>query len=128
LVAGVAIWGFLFLLPASGIELGLEGMGRPTTGDLLGLLYLGAAASALAFMLWAHGLRHLEAGQAAVFANLNPLVGVAVAALFLGERVTPAQIGGGLLILTGVWLATRKAAARGTAMPTRPAPAGSAAD
>lgn len=107
LVAGVAVWGLVFLLPASGVELGVEGMGRPTAGDLLGLLYLGAAASALAFMLWAHGLRHLDAGQAAVFANLNPLVGVAVAALILGERVTPAQCAGGVLILAGVWLAAR---------------------
>lgn len=132
LVAGVAVWGLLFLLPASGIELGLEGMGRPTAGDLLGLLYLGAAASALAFMLWAHGLRHLEAGQAAVFANLNPLVGVGVAALLLGERVTPTQVGGGLLILAGVWLATRQPASTGSEpiAPTMAAPslAGSAAD
>src|SRR5919112_6717740 len=36
LVAGFAVWGLLFLLPASGIELGLEGMGRPTASDLLG--------------------------------------------------------------------------------------------
>jgi drug/metabolite transporter (DMT)-like permease len=110
LVAGVAVWGFIFLLPASAVELHFAGMGRPTVGDLLGILYLGGAASALAFVLWAHGLRHLEAGQAAIFANLNPLVGVAVAALFLGERVTPVQVGGGLLILTGVWLATRQQA------------------
>jgi drug/metabolite transporter (DMT)-like permease len=110
LVAGVAVWGLIFLLPASGVELRFEGIGRPTSGDLLGILYLGGAASALAFVLWAYGLRHLEAGQAAIFANLNPLVGVAVAALFLGERITPIQLGGGLLILSGVWLATRQQA------------------
>lgn len=107
LVAGVAIWGLLFLLPATGIELGVKGMERPTVGDMSGLLYLGAAASALAFMLWAYGLRHLEAAQAAAFANLNPLVGVAVAALFLGEGITPIRLVGGLLILTGVWLSSR---------------------
>lgn len=108
LVGGVAVWGLLFLLPTTAVELGVQGMGRPTTGDLVGLLYLGAAASALSFMLWSYGLRHFEAGQAAVFANLNPLVGVTVAALILGESVTPTQIGGGLLILVGVWMATRQ--------------------
>jgi drug/metabolite transporter (DMT)-like permease len=110
LVAGVAVWGLLFLLPASAIELGHEGMARPTTGDLLGLLYLGAAASALAFVLWAYGLRHLEAGPAATFANLNPLVGVVVAAVALGEAISALQLAGGLLILGGVWLATHRPA------------------
>jgi drug/metabolite transporter (DMT)-like permease len=106
LVAGVTRYGVLFLLPASVVELLVVGMERPTPGNLLGLLYLGVAASALAFVLWGHGLRHLEAAQATVFANLNPLVGLVVAALLLGEPVTPTQLGGGLLIVAGVWIAT----------------------
>jgi len=121
LVAGVALWGLLFLLPVSGIELKVEGMSRPTAGDLIGLLYLGAAASALAFILWAYGLRHLEAGQAAVFANLNPLVGVIVAALLLGESLAPTQIAGGMLILAGVWLAARRSASAHSNVMTTPA-------
>lgn len=107
IVSGVAVFGFLLLLPASAIEIGVRGIERPTSGDLVGLFYLGAAASALAFMLWAYGLRHLEAGQAASFANLNPFVGVVVAAFFLRETISLLQITGGLLILGGVWLATR---------------------
>lgn len=107
LVSGVAIFGLVFLMPPSAVELGLRGMGRPTAVDLLGLLYLGAVASALAFVLWAFGLRQLEAGQAAIFANLNPLVGVVAAAVVLGEPVTWVQIAGGGLVLIGVWLVTR---------------------
>ena len=116
LVAGVAVFGLLFLLPAGGLELGLGGMGRPTAGDLLGLLYLGVAASALAFVLWAHGLRQLEAGPAAAFANLSPLVGVVAAAVVLGESLSALQLAGGLLILGGVWLASRQPA-RATPQP-----------
>ncbi len=104
-VAGAACYGFLMLLPATAVELAVGGMDRPTAGDLLRLLYLGAGASALAFLLWAYGLRQFEAGRAATFANLNPLVGVALAALLLGEPVTHAQLGGGALVLAGVWLA-----------------------
>ncbi len=70
-----------------------------------GLLYLGGAASTLAFVLWGHGLSLLEAARATVFANLNPLVGLVVAALLLGEPVTSTQLGGGLLIGAGVWAA-----------------------
>ncbi len=106
-MSGVAIFGLVFLMPPSAVELGLRGMGRPTAVDLLGLLYLGAVASALAFVVWAFGLRQLEAGQAAIFANLNPLVGVVAAAVVLGEPVTWVQIAGGGLILIGVWLVTR---------------------
>ncbi|MDP9362638.1 MAG: DMT family transporter [Chloroflexota bacterium] len=110
-VAGAACYGFLMLLPATAVELAVGGMDRPTTGDLLRLLYLGAGASALAFVLWAYGLCHFEAGRAATFANLNPLVGVALAALLLGEPVTRLQLGGGALVLAGVWLAAHQPAA-----------------
>jgi drug/metabolite transporter (DMT)-like permease len=114
LVGGIMVFGLLFLLPASVIEIGVRGMERPTAGDLLGLFYLGAAASAAAFVLWAYGLRHMEAGQAATFSNLNPLVGVIVAALVLKESISLLQIVGGLLILAGVWLATRPSARAAT--------------
>ena len=107
LVGGVAVFGLLFLLPVSGMELATQGMEWPTGGDLLGLLYLGAVASALAFMLWAYGLRHLEAGQAASFSNLNPIVGVIAAAIVLDEAISWFQLAGGALILGGVWLVTR---------------------
>lgn len=119
LAAGVASFGLLFLLPTSVVELAVRGMTRPTVGDLLGLLYLGIGASALAFVLWGYGLRHLAAGQAATFANLTPLVGVGVAALLLGEPIAAVQLGGGLLILGGVWLATGGPA--GARVPSAPA-------
>jgi drug/metabolite transporter (DMT)-like permease len=114
LIAGISCYGLLILLPASVIEIGVRGLPQPTGVDLIRLGYLGAAASAAAFLLWGYGLRYLEAGQAAIFANLNPLVGVAAAAVLLGEPVTAAQIGGGTLIIGGVWLAMRQ--------PWRPVP------
>jgi drug/metabolite transporter (DMT)-like permease len=110
IVAGVAFYGLLFLLPASAAELALGGQVRPEGRDLLGLLYLGAGASALAFVLWAYGLRHLEAGRAAVFANLTPLVGVALAVVALGESLSAFHLVGTVLILGGVWIAARPSA------------------
>jgi drug/metabolite transporter (DMT)-like permease len=107
LVGGVVVFGLLFLLPMSAIEMSVGGMERPTARDLLGLLYLGAGASALAYMLWAYGLRHLEAGHAASFSNLKVIVGAVAAALALRESLSPLQACGGLCILVGVWIATR---------------------
>jgi len=123
LVAGIEIYGLLFLLPVSAIEIAVGGIERPTGSDVLGLVYLGALASALAFVLWAYALHHLQAGQAAVFTNLSPLVGVAVAAVVLGETMTVVQLLGGLLILGGVWFGCRPGKA---AVPV-PAPLGSRA-
>lgn len=108
-VAGVAFYGLLFLLPASAAEVALGGVVRPDAGDLLGLLYLGAGASGLGFLLWAYGLSRLEAGRAAVFANLTPLVGVMLAVVILGEPLSSAHILGSVLILGGVWIAARPA-------------------
>lgn len=107
LVGGVVVFGLLFLAPLSGVELVIQGMAPLTRGDLLSLLYLGVAASGLAFMLWAYGLRHMEAGQAAIFTNLNPLVGVIGASIVLDEAISWLQLAGGMLILSGVWLVTR---------------------
>jgi drug/metabolite transporter (DMT)-like permease len=107
LVAGATGYGLVLLLPASAAELALGGMDRPTLGDLAGLLYLGVAATALAFVLLAYGLHHLEAGQVAAFAYLKPVVGVGAAAILVGEPVTTFHLGAAALILGGVWLVTR---------------------
>ena len=108
IIAGATCYGLLFLVPASGAEIVTRGIERPTNGDLACWIYLGVVASALAFLLESAGLRHLEAGQVGLFANLSPLVGIVVAALFLGESISLYQIGGGALILGGVWFATRR--------------------
>jgi drug/metabolite transporter (DMT)-like permease len=59
----------------------------------------------LAFALWGFGLARVEAGQVAVIDCLTPVFGL-VAAVLVGERLLPLQAAGGLLILTGVWIAT----------------------
>jgi drug/metabolite transporter (DMT)-like permease len=108
-VAGSTRYGLLFLLPGAGLELGTEGLGSVTINDVLLLLYLGVGCSALAFVLCGYGLARLDAGQGAVFGNLKPLVGVALAVVLLGESLTPAHLGGGALVLLGVLLASGNA-------------------
>ena len=114
ILAGMTAFGLLFLLPASVVEVSVKGINRPPAIDLAAVAYLGFISSGVAFMLWAFGLRHLPAGHAASFANLNPLVGMVVAVLALGEAVTAVQVFGGALILAGVWLTARRPAQRHT--------------
>lgn len=104
-VAGSTRYGLFFLLPGTVLELATVRLGPLTFPDVLLLLYLGAGCSALAFVLCGYGLARLEAGQRAVFGNLKPLVGVALAVLLLGESLTMSHLIGGSLVLFGVVLA-----------------------
>jgi drug/metabolite transporter (DMT)-like permease len=69
------------------------------------------AGSVLAWALYTvfanWSLTHLDASQAANYVNLLPIVGVAIAVLFLGEGVVPIQVLGGALVVLGVWCTTR---------------------
>jgi drug/metabolite transporter (DMT)-like permease len=103
-VAGSTLWGTLFLLPAAVTELATRGMAAPTLTTVILLVYLGAGCSAVTYLLWAYALRHLDASQVAASSTLEPLVGVATAALVLAEPFGLPQVGGAALILSGVWL------------------------
>jgi drug/metabolite transporter (DMT)-like permease len=105
-VAGSTRYGLLFLLPGAAVELATVGLGPLTLPDVLLLIYLGAGCSALAFVLYGYGLARLEAGHGAIFGNLKPLVGVALAVALLGDSLTTGQFGGGALVFLGVILAS----------------------
>jgi drug/metabolite transporter (DMT)-like permease len=50
----------------------------------------------------------LSGVQVGNFMNFDPVVGAAIAIIFLGERVTVWQIAGGVLVLAGVMLTSMK--------------------
>lgn len=108
-VAGSLLYGTLFLLPFAGLELvGEAATLRHVSGEEVGLvLYLGVGGTALAFLLLGIGLKHLDAGEVAVFGNLIPFVSIASAALVLGEAIGLTEVVGGAIIAAGVWLASR---------------------
>ena len=113
-LVGMAAWGMAGLAPAAVVEL------LVTRPDLVGLreaalvLYLGVGCSTLTYALWGFALRYTEAGRAAVFDSLVPIVGVAAAVLVLGEHPTMWQVTGGVLVVVGLWLAAQEDAPEGT--------------
>ncbi len=100
-------FGALFLLPPAGIEVASTGLPTLTPDGWLGVVFLGAGASAAAYYLWAYALRTLDATEATVYLNLIPLVGVALAVATLGESVGPLEVVAGVLIVAGVTFASR---------------------
>ena len=81
--------------------------GAPPSLDgpaLLGFAYVTVVATALAFVAWFTGLRHLPAGSVGLVGLLNPVTGVLLGTLVAGEAFGPAQAAGTALVLGGVVL------------------------
>lgn len=114
LVITVAVTGTgsLLLLPLAGYEVisaNLAGNGLPPL-PLIGwveLLYLGAIASGVAYLLYNASLRHLDASEVGVYTNLIPIVGVLTGVIVLGEPLSARAILGGLVVMFGVWITSR---------------------
>jgi drug/metabolite transporter (DMT)-like permease len=66
------------------------------------LVYLGIGCTAINFALWYYGLKYLPAAAASAFQYLIAPIGVAIAALFLREALTPTLLAGTLCILIGL--------------------------
>jgi len=66
--------------------------------------FLAIGGTALAFTWFADGVKRLGAARASVFVNLVPVFAVLQAAALLDERLALPVLGGGLLVITGVWL------------------------
>lgn len=70
------------------------------------VFFLAIGGTALAFTWFADGVRRIGAAKASVFVNLVPVFAVLQAAVLLDERLGLAVLGGGLLVIAGVWLTT----------------------
>lgn len=86
------------------------GSGREafTVPNTLNLLFLGAAASALCFVLWSTAVRLIGAVRTSSFIYLVPVITVIASAAILGETITPVSGMGMLLTLSGLWLSAKK--------------------
>jgi drug/metabolite transporter (DMT)-like permease len=86
------------------ISLGLEPLARwrPTAELGAGIIYLALAGTALAWLMWAHVLKHVAATTASAFIFLVPLFGVALSWALLGEAMTAQIIAGACLISLGI--------------------------
>ena len=78
------------------------------------VLFAGLLGAAIPTLCFITGIRLLGAPRAAIVATLEPVVGVALAALLLGEEPAPLQlVGGGLILVAAVLLQLRPRAAMG---------------
>ncbi len=93
----------------------------PTLGATAALLALGVVGTALAFVIFYKLINEIGAGRASLVSYLAPGVALFYGAIFRDEAITLAAVGGLVLILAGVYIASRKRAAPRVA--AAPAPA-----
>lgn len=104
------IGGSVALLPVA-----LLAEGAPpalTVGSAFGFAYVTLVATALAYVAWFAGLRHLAPGVVGIVGLLNPVTGVVLGVLVAGEAFGPAQTIGVALVLAGVALGALPARTR----------------
>lgn len=102
-VALASAVGAITSLPLALISAANTNSPLPTT--LLGwgeVAYISIMGMVVAFFLWVSGFKHVDASKGAVMLLFQPLTGVILGAVILGEHISKGTIIGGLLISFGV--------------------------
>ena len=98
----------LLILAASAGEFSSLRLAQVSTRSWLALGYLIVVGSIVAFSAYGIAVRALPTPTVATYAYVNPVIAVLLGALVLNERLTPAMIGGGVLIVGAVVLVVRR--------------------
>ncbi|MFY0544575.1 DMT family transporter [Brevibacillus sp. H7] len=82
-----------------------QGIDMANIGPLAvtGIIYMVIFPSVCSFVFWNLSVRAIGASKAGVFLNLIPVF-TAMISMILGEKITGAQVWGGLLVFLGVYL------------------------
>lgn len=101
--AWAGIFGTIFTLPAAVLEYLLHPWALPATAGAWAVIaYVGVVCTAGAFYLWNRGFEYLPAGSGGLLLLLQPVVGGALGAVLLGERLGAGFLAGSALIGLGV--------------------------
>jgi drug/metabolite transporter (DMT)-like permease len=109
LLVMVCAFGLAFMAPWLAFEILIEAKVELTPAGMLGVLYSAIGSLLLAYAGWSYVVRRLGAARAGVTMHLMPAMGVALAALFLGEYPSWFHFAGIALILAGVALSSFRA-------------------
>jgi drug/metabolite transporter (DMT)-like permease len=95
-------------VPAGAWELSRVGVGEITLAVVAGVLFIGIFSTALAMVLWNTAFAYVSASLASLTFFAQPVVGTLLGAFFLGEKITPLFIVGGVLIGAGLVISSRE--------------------
>ena len=98
----------LLVLAAGTGEFSSLRLAQVSARSWLALAYLIVVGSIVAFSAYGIAVRTLPTATVATYAYVNPVIAVLLGTLILNERLTPAMIGGGVLIVGAVVLVVRR--------------------
>jgi drug/metabolite transporter (DMT)-like permease len=98
----------LLALAAAAGEFGSLRLGAISARSWAALGYLIVVGSIVAFSAYGIAVRALPTATVATYAYVNPVIAVLLGTLVLNERLTPAMLGGGALIVGAVVLVVRR--------------------
>nr|WP_279305863.1 DMT family transporter [Leptospira perolatii] len=113
LASGLSICiGTVLLFPLLIVRDGFDSLktipGLDETYFWLSIAYMGIFASVFAFRFWNIGVSSLGPARTSIYVNLVPIA-TAIIGIFAGESLSAQQYVGGGLILSGVYLTTKRA-------------------
>ncbi|QIO25237.1 DMT family transporter [Haloarcula sp. JP-L23] len=71
------------------------------------VLYLGLMSTAVAWYCWYKGMEYADASTVAVYFFAQPIVGIMLGSILLGESIDISIVGGGVPLILGVFLVNR---------------------
>lgn len=102
-------YGLLTILPYYWLVSGFPSLDVIFSPQILGgILFLGVIASMLCYLLWSWVIRRLGAVIATNWVYFNPVTTIIFAWWLLNEQITPWFLFGTILILSGMYLCSRK--------------------
>jgi drug/metabolite transporter (DMT)-like permease len=101
------IYGTVLFLPAFLLELPGMHWSAVSGRSLMAFVFLALFATIGGFLCYNYALTKIQASRAGVFINGIPVITAFGAWAILGETLTLLQVGGGLLVLCGVYLTNR---------------------
>ncbi len=99
------VCGSLFLIPFAWPELAAEEWAQVSVGAWLAVAYSIILGGVFAYVVWYKSISEIGATRTMVYNTLIPPVAILIAVATLGERFTPLQALGAVVILSGVALA-----------------------
>lgn len=99
--------GDLAVLPLFAVEYAYGRHMAITAQNIAALVAVALFSSVLAYIFWNRGVELVGASVAGLFLHLMPVFGVALAWIFLDERLAPFHIAGIALILAGIFVTSR---------------------
>ena len=106
LTAAASLVGTGVLLPFARTST-VESVADASARDIALILFLGLASTLGAYLAWTKVLESIGPARSAVYINAVPPLAVLIAAVTIGETITPWFAAGGALLLAGVVLAQR---------------------